>query len=317
MEGRWPFEVVPIPGKGNGAVALRCLAAGTRVLEDGDPLVVLASDDVCGHCFTERDPLSPSASWSRCGRCRVARFCCGRCREAARRRHETFECAALQGSRDVDGDEVDDVACVVQVETARLSGDDRASGFDRLAQLPEPDLGRLERARRRAAAVLGPEASASLSLERVGRIVGAVAANAFGLDVPMREGEFNEDGERDVNYLGRAVYVSGSFFNHSCVPNVCRVRQGRRMVFLAARDILAGEELCICYVNVAKKDRSAVLLEQYGFVCACELCAALPGLGPSLPPRCERCNCASFTATGLCCMCDADAIFQRLADDDC
>jgi hypothetical protein len=77
----------------------------------------------------------------------------------------------------------------------------------------------------------------------VEKVLGQIRSNCFGLDTPMLEGEFNELGEADVNFLGRAVYVEGSFFNHSCDANVARVRDGRRLLFVAKRDVQPGEEL--------------------------------------------------------------------------
>jgi hypothetical protein len=63
-------------------------------------------------------------------------------------------------------------------------------------------------------------------------------------------------------------------FNHSCSPNVCRVRRGRDLVFVALEDVKEGDELCISYVpsNQGRDERRAVLQRHFGFDCTCPLC---------------------------------------------
>ena len=103
------------------------------------------------------------------------------------------------------------------------------------------------------------------------------------------------------------MYPIGALLNHACTPNVCitftrsqqvgrcagaRMRAGRticteRSCWLggpnqsvrAIRDIAAGEELCISYVDLAHAtaERQGHLLRQYGFQCACDRCTQQPG----------------------------------------
>ena len=95
----------------------------------------------------------------------------------------------------------------------------------------------------------------------------------------------------DASPLATALFVHGSLFNHSCAPNV-ELQQplypsdaltaapgsaGMRVgVWLATRDVAAGEELCNAYtdVSVGVKQRSEYLEWAYGFVCRCERCEA-------------------------------------------
>ena len=96
--------------------------------------------------------------------------------------------------------------------------------------------------------------------------------------------------------LATALFVHGSFFNHSCSPNV-ELQQPLRQVpaeadaatdgsggrwagqWLATRDVAAGEELCNPYtdVSVGVKQRRGYLEWAYGFVCQCERCKAESG----------------------------------------
>ena len=48
--------------------------------------------------------------------------------------------------------------------------------------------------------------------------------------------------------LGNANYIAiGSFFNHSCAPNTCRVNAGDATVLVATRNIAEGEEIADIY----------------------------------------------------------------------
>ena len=74
--------------------------------------------------------------------------------------------------------------------------------------------------------------------------------------------------------LGTAMYPAASYFNHSCEPNVIKVRQGRTVRFVTCRDIKYGEELCISYGQLDQKidERQLVLRQWWGFDCDCMRC---------------------------------------------
>lgn len=78
---------------------------------------------------------------------------------------------------------------------------------------------------------------------------------------------------------GTGLYIVGSTFNHSCDPNVVLLKpQGDfsdRTAVLALRDIAAGEELCISYIDedASLEDRNE-MLRDYGFTCSCTKCQA-------------------------------------------
>ena len=52
------------------------------------------------------------------------------------------------------------------------------------------------------------------------------------------------------------VHLSESFFNHSCSPN-CEVRGQHHAVVCTSVDIKTGEELNICYMQLANLDLGA------------------------------------------------------------
>ncbi|KAE8352401.1 hypothetical protein BDV28DRAFT_135211 [Aspergillus coremiiformis] len=105
-------------------------------------------------------------------------------------------------------------------------------------------------------------------------------ANSFGLypretgvlpllDPPLDRGE----------QFGAAVYATAAIANHSCYPNIIHKpdHQGR-MVFVASKDIAAGEECCISYFDLTKysdlKSRRDHLQASFRFVCRCDRCVS-------------------------------------------
>ncbi|KAJ7097616.1 hypothetical protein C8R44DRAFT_843609 [Mycena epipterygia] len=82
------------------------------------------------------------------------------------------------------------------------------------------------------------------------------------------------EGAGDSEMLGWSMYVSASYFNHDCAPNVRKVRAGRALLFYATRDVTPGEELCINYIDVADTvaDRRNQLALNWYFDCVCKRC---------------------------------------------
>ncbi len=298
------FSVEDVVGKGKGAVAVCDIPKGTVILSC-DPLFALVDDfdSVCSWCFVDCDPFGPPMR-RKCKQC-CARFCSDRCLELARSRHENFDCFIPSGNDDED---FADVQSVVAVH--RLRSGEKAKLFDSaLCWQKELDLGRLDRVASKASKVLGVH----VSVAETEVILGKVKSNSFGLDSPMRKGEFNESGEPDVNFLGHAVYEEASFFNHTCErANVVRIRRERTLSFVCVRDVDKGEELCITYINSARhkdtNERQALLFELYGFHCDCRVCK---GQLKPLDAMCARCGCCEFLE-GLCCVCESEKIAERL-----
>lgn len=298
------FHVKPIPGKGMGCVAACKLEKGTLLLSC-DPLFALVQPDVCEWCWFS-DPTSERALPRKCRAC-SARFCSDRCLELARSRHDEIDCRVHSGCVE-DDEDVDDVRAVLFVHALRKLG--KAEQFDRdLCWQPILDLGLLSRVAEKASKVL----QYAVAAEDVEKIVGKVHSNSFGIDAPMPAGEFNELGEPDVNFLGVAVYVEASFFNHTCEPaNVVRVRQNRRLSFVCVSDVEEGQELCITYINSARHkdalERQALLHELYSFHCSCKVCS---GEMPPKDRQCKECGCCEFVGD-LCCVCYPEKIMESL-----
>lgn len=74
---------------------------------------------------------------------------------------------------------------------------------------------------------------------------------------------------------GYAVFLTYSRLNHSCSPNAHHAyNECERLEMLhATRDIKAGEEITVTYINLLKSPaQRAAELQQWGFACACKCC---------------------------------------------
>jgi hypothetical protein len=78
---------------------------------------------------------------------------------------------------------------------------------------------------------------------------------------------------------GQGIYTIGCLFNHSCDPNLQVLycdENDETLVATCLRDIAAGEELCISYINESMPyaERQQQLYEHYLFHCTCTKCVA-------------------------------------------
>ena len=86
---------------------------------------------------------------------------------------------------------------------------------------------------------------------------------------------------RNVDLLGRGVYLDAALFNHSCAPN-CSVTAGALLLEVVVDEaVAAGEELCISYCETQQPlaARNRLLRTHYHFECACERCVAESSCG--------------------------------------
>lgn len=126
-------------------------------------------------------------------------------------------------------------------------------------------------------------AAADLSLEWYVGMLARLHINSFRVDGVMLTGDCSlaemaaaSVGAQQDGSLGTAVYLLASLFNHSCGPNVdvTYPMNNSTAHFVAARDIAAGEQLCISYIDASMsvKARQQQLEWGYGFCCSCETC---------------------------------------------
>ncbi|KAL6300037.1 hypothetical protein BKA93DRAFT_741387 [Sparassis latifolia] len=119
--------------------------------------------------------------------------------------------------------------------------------------------------RRRAGSLRG--VGSVITVENVRMALGVDPGNSFGIwEVPITE---------ESECLGFGVYPRPSLFNHHCMPNVKKERNGRVLRFITTRNVDADEELCISYGHVEQMDwreRRKELQEGWFFQCRCSRC---------------------------------------------
>ncbi|KAJ7220648.1 hypothetical protein GGX14DRAFT_431573 [Mycena pura] len=102
--------------------------------------------------------------------------------------------------------------------------------------------------------------------EAVRAVLARKHGNVFGMY------EMNTEGDSEM--FGWSMYVSASYFNHDCAPNVRKERAGRAMCFYTTRDVAYGEELCINYIDLKDTvtERREQLRLNWYFDCVCDRC---------------------------------------------
>ncbi|KAJ7182832.1 hypothetical protein C8R43DRAFT_968194 [Mycena crocata] len=111
--------------------------------------------------------------------------------------------------------------------------------------------------------VLAPYLATS---EMVRAVLSRDPGNVFGMYEMSKSG--------DSEMLGWSMYVSASYFNHDCTPNIRKERSGRALLFYATRDIALGEELCTNYIDIDDDvlERRKQLSANWYFDCVCKRC---------------------------------------------
>ena len=74
--------------------------------------------------------------------------------------------------------------------------------------------------------------------------------------------------------IGRSLYPSASYFNHSCEPNCEVFETGSILQVCAKEDIAEGDEVTISYIDTQQRlrDRRLALQDTYFFHCQCTRC---------------------------------------------
>lgn len=108
----------------------------------------------------------------------------------------------------------------------------------------------------------------SVTAEAIFTLSSRDSHNSFGIRSLEDEGS---------EFFGYGCWPAASYFNHSCAPNVEKMREGRAWEFRAGRDVGTGEELCITYLSgeerrLSRGKRMLTLKRNWGFECACERC---------------------------------------------
>jgi hypothetical protein len=81
----------------------------------------------------------------------------------------------------------------------------------------------------------------------------------------------------EADQFETAVFEAASRFNHSCSSNISRIwiKEERKAIFFASRDVRKGEELYTDYTGLyrTRENRQQHLSRGYGFSCDCQVCS--------------------------------------------
>lgn len=89
--------------------------------------------------------------------------------------------------------------------------------------------------------------------------------------------EGGRSSEVGLSKVGNGINVNiGSYINHSCNPNTCRINIGRNSVLVATRNIAKGQEISdiysMHYSEIGWIERRKWLKSMFFFECSCEAC---------------------------------------------
>ena len=90
----------------------------------------------------------------------------------------------------------------------------------------------------------------------------------------IRINSFTIDNMNEKSHNGHALYIEASIFDHSCRSNAAFIFKGKRLQVRAMRDIPAGEEVLVHYIDIlcSKAERQERLWNNWAFTCRCQRC---------------------------------------------
>ena len=95
-------------------------------------------------------------------------------------------------------------------------------------------------------------------------------------------------------HLGTGLYKTASFVNHSCDPNCVAIFDGTSVSLRTIKEVQAGEEFVISYVNLLAPTeiRQMELEEGYMFTCCCTVCKGEGSNDFCMKSiKCSKCSC--------------------------
>ena len=92
--------------------------------------------------------------------------------------------------------------------------------------------------------------------------------------VPSDDSSSIDRSNLGLKSIGRSLYPTASYFNHSCQPNCEVFETGSLLSIHPTRDIVAGEEVTIAYIDTQQplRTRRQQLQTTYFFHCQCVRC---------------------------------------------
>lgn len=273
--GTFPLAVASSRVAGRFYVASRAIAAGELVLESDAHIAVVQESlisRVCALCL-RKTPSSPLPIW--CTECRYVACCSQKCWNSLRATH-VKECKALARLREhppkLDRDAITKLRLVIQEMHWRHHCEkpgehltkELYTGLDVMEGTQ--DWKKVRRTWQGIASAFTKLCSnhglSEIPSQEIFDFLSAIHMNGFGVWLDGRKQE-----------LARVMCVPASLFNHSCVPNLARVQNGRKLRFFALSDVSQGETLNFSYIDPCQTQvRRQLELASWGFTCQCPRC---------------------------------------------
>lgn len=263
------FEVRELDSrKGRGVIATQLLEEGQVALAVHPDIVALYSNfapTYCHECFT----LSELAN--SCDKCKQFNLCSKCSSPELVSAHEVACCWMSSLPQDVQRGDTDYLRFLLEYSARVQRGD--LSLMTAMAALctnedsQSPEVRQFCQSYSKLVTSQFGSRGLVIDQEHLYRLLLQTKSNSIGFP-------FNE-----TETMGWAMQKDVCMLNHSCCPN-CAVRQGDNGIIevVIMKNVAAGEELFISYVDLDKypetKERRRHLLEQYRFLCQCNVCAA-------------------------------------------
>ncbi|KAK4367281.1 hypothetical protein RND71_015161 [Anisodus tanguticus] len=273
-----PIEVRFSESAGRGVFATRRIGAG-ELIHTAKPIVSHPSlsslDKVCYFCFTNLKSSN------------LLPFCSDQCRQHSKIFYETEKQAAWSAFHDYCRTQglkypllVKRLACMIISGAATPETLDvlqPATLSSEMILLMEKEYQLLRSTFKDAG--FTDEQIAFLSKQWYINVLARIRINSFRIELALGSYEdillsaaASVEAEAAV---GNAIYMLPSFYNHDCDPNAHILWiESVNAKLKALRDIEAGEELRICYIDASMDHdaRHTILFEGFGFHCKCARC---------------------------------------------
>jgi hypothetical protein len=264
------FEVRELDSrKGRGVIATQALVAGQVALAAHPDIGALYSSFAPSHCH---ECYSQSTSANVCVKCKQFNLCATCTSPELLAAHEVACLWMCSLPHDVQSGDTDYLRFLLEY-AARVQAGDMAlmTAMAALCTNEDSQSPEVRQFCQSYSKLVTSQFNASglvIDQEHLYRLLLQTKSNSIGF--PFNEAEA----------MGWAMQKDICMLNHSCGPN-CAVRQGEHGVIevVVLRDVAAGEELFISYVDLDRfpetKERRRHLLEQYRFLCHCNICSVV------------------------------------------
>ena len=261
-----PYEIVawenPTGTPGRCMRAVKEYSGEVPVVFRETPLAHAASqEDVCDTCLK-----ALTTDVDQCSACKSVSYCNTKCQKAAWRGWHKKECKMMASLREEQGVKPTPTLLMTFRTLLACDGDLKHEFLSGLVH----HLATMSQKRRDMYAQLTVLLNSMLKRAGMDELS---MQDALELFAKLEVNSFSILSDT-FSTVGQGIYKQASVVNHSCQPNMTVSFSGREMIAMPIKDIKAGEELTVSYVELASlaAERNDALQARYGFRCKCDRC---------------------------------------------